>query len=66
MKKSLLLFSLLLSGSWLMAQTPTYADDVAAIIFEKCTGCHRLGGAGDIAGSPGSLMTYTQAYNNRT
>ncbi len=42
----------------LSAQTPTYADDVAAILFEKCTPCHHTGGV-----APFPLMTYSEAFN---
>ena len=34
----------------------TYADNVAAILFDKCTSCHHNGGI-----APFSLMTYTEA-----
>ena len=34
----------------------TYADDIAAILFDKCTSCHHNGGI-----APFSLMTYSQA-----
>ncbi|BDS13555.1 T9SS type A sorting domain-containing protein [Aureispira anguillae] len=36
------------------AQTQTYADDVAQIIFDNCTSCHHNGGI-----APFSLMNYT-------
>ncbi|QQR87624.1 MAG: hypothetical protein IPJ76_05195 [Flavobacteriales bacterium] len=42
------------------AQSPTWADDVACIVYTHCTPCHHDGGAGHF-----SLMTYTNAYNAR-
>ncbi len=43
----------------LQAQNPTWADDVACIVYSHCTSCHNPGGSG-----PFSLMTYTDAVNN--
>lgn len=37
------------------SQAQTYADDVATILFENCTSCHRQGGV-----APMSLMTYSE------
>lgn len=54
-----LAFFLLLATNKANAQT--YADDVAAIIFDKCTKCHHTGGVG-----PFPLMTYTQVANKST
>lgn len=42
------------------AQTPTWADDVACIVYSHCTTCHRDGGAG-----PFALETYAQAFVKR-
>jgi len=39
-----------------IAQTPTWSDDVACIVYSHCTTCHRDGGIG-----PFSLMTYAEA-----
>ncbi|MFK7797707.1 MAG: FlgD immunoglobulin-like domain containing protein [Aureispira sp.] len=52
--KQLLFLTLLLSMGQLSAQT--YADDIAALFFDKCTSCHHAGGIG-----PFSLMSYTDA-----
>lgn len=41
------------------ADTPTYARDVAPILFRNCTACHRPGGIG-----PMSLLTYADARDN--
>ncbi|MEO6167765.1 MAG: T9SS type A sorting domain-containing protein [Chitinophagales bacterium] len=41
------------------AQTPTWADDVATIIYNNCSNCHREGGIG-----PFTLMSYEDAVNN--
>lgn len=38
---------------------PTFAKDVAPILYENCTGCHRQGGLG-----PFSLMDYDSAKAN--
>jgi len=43
------------------AQTPTWANDIAPILYSKCTSCHHTGGL-----APNSLMTYAQAFNYRT
>lgn len=40
------------------AQSPTWADDIAPILYAKCTTCHHTGGM-----APNSLMTYAQAFN---
>lgn len=56
----ILLLALLLRGSIVTAQTPTYADQVACILFTHCTPCHHPGGAGHF-----SLMTYADAYSDR-
>ena len=58
MKKFLTLIALC-SGFFLnilSAQTPTWAEKVAPILFKSCTGCHHAGGA-----APFSLTTYTDA-----
>jgi hypothetical protein len=41
------------------AQTPTWSDDVATIIYNNCSNCHRDGGIG-----PFALMSYDDAMNN--
>lgn len=57
MKKLLLI--ILGSSFTLSAQNPTWADDVACIVYSHCTSCHNPGGSG-----PFSLMNYTDAVNN--
>lgn len=59
MKKifSILLFILLINIK-LQAQTPTYADDIACIMYSHCTKCHHPGGIG-----PMSLMDYNETAN---
>jgi hypothetical protein len=42
------------------AQTPTWADDVACIVYSHCTSCHRDGGI-----APFALETYAQAFTKR-
>lgn len=49
-----------LSAFGVQAQTPTWADQVACILYSHCTPCHHEGGAGHF-----SLMTYADAYANR-
>lgn len=44
----------------LRAQGPTWAKDIAPILYTNCTGCHHVG-----ALAPNPLMTYTEAYNYR-
>jgi hypothetical protein len=60
MKKALLLsccFMVLgLSG---FAQTPTWAQDIAPILYSKCTSCHHPGGL-----APFPLLSYSDALNN--
>jgi len=56
-------FSLLLCSlatSWqTSAQSPTWSDDVASIIYNNCSNCHHEGGIG-----PFALMSYEDAFNN--
>ena len=49
--KSLLLLTFVITSSLSFSQT--WADDVAQIVYEKCTKCHHSGGVG-----PFPLMTY--------
>ena len=54
----------LLSGVGLFAatanaQAPTWADDVACIVYSHCTSCHHVGG---ISGEDLDLTEYTGAY----
>lgn len=42
-----------------MAQVPTWSDQVASIIYNNCSSCHREGGIG-----PFSLMSYDDAVTN--
>jgi len=44
------------SGFGAAEQTPTFARDVAPILFEHCAPCHHPGGAG-----PFSLLSYSEA-----
>jgi hypothetical protein len=50
---------LLLAAQFSQAQTPTWSDDVANIVYNKCSSCHHIGGAG-----PFSLMTYSETASN--
>jgi len=42
-----------------VAQTPNFSENIAAIIYENCTGCHRPGEIG-----PFSLITYEDVSSN--
>lgn len=50
-----LIFTFLLFSVSSFAQTPTWADDVAEIVYNKCSKCHHAGGVG-----PFSLTTYAE------
>ena len=54
--------ALLLSPFMANAQAPTWADDVACIVYSHCTGCHRPGG---ISGEQLNLTSYDQALAHR-
>ncbi len=56
---SVLLAALLLASGGLRAQTPTYAEDVAPIIFKNCVSCHR---DGEIAPFP--MTTYEETVRH--
>ena len=43
----------------LFGQTPTYSEDIAPIIYNKCLQCHHSGGI-----APLSLETYADAISN--
>jgi hypothetical protein len=57
----LALMSLLSLQLPLQAQEPTWADDIACIIYQNCSSCHNDEGVG-----PFSLMSYSDAYNFRS
>jgi Copper type II ascorbate-dependent monooxygenase, C-terminal domain len=56
------LASILLAPCLAFAQAPTWADDVACIVYSHCTSCHHPGG---IASEQVNLTDYTAAYYNR-
>ena len=58
MKNLILILSLLL-GCSVMAQNPTWSDDVACIVYSHCTSCHNPNGSG-----PFSLLTYADAVSH--
>lgn len=43
-----------------MAQSPTWAEDIAPILYRNCTSCHHEGGL-----APFSLISYSDALNNK-
>ncbi len=53
--------SILLVHTTCMGQTPTWADNIAPIIYKNCTSCHHTGGV-----APFSLMTYNQVSNSKS
>lgn len=59
MKKLYILVILLVSGISASAQTPTWANDIAPILYANCTSCHNPNGI-----APFSLMDYNDAANN--
>ncbi|MBX7107923.1 MAG: T9SS type A sorting domain-containing protein [Chitinophagales bacterium] len=59
MKRNILLLYTLFSAMQLRAQEPTWSSDVATIIYDNCSSCHREGGIG-----PFPLMSYDDALTN--
>lgn len=59
MKKLLLSFFVAIGATQVQnvqAQTPTWSEDIAPILYNNCTTCHHDGGL-----APNSLMSYSQA-----
>lgn len=55
------LLAIFFLSTWpVLAQVPTWSDDVACIVYSHCSTCHHDGGPGHF-----NLMTYTDAYFNR-
>ncbi|MFZ4633256.1 MAG: T9SS type A sorting domain-containing protein [Saprospiraceae bacterium] len=62
MKNILVLLSLCCLAQYSTAQTtPTWASDIAPILYDHCVSCHRAGGVGGF-----SLETWTDAKNKAT
>ena len=61
MRKALLL-SLLVIGLRAQAQVPTWADDVACIVYSHCATCHNPNGIG---GEHLTLMSYAEAESRK-
>ena len=59
MKKSLLLASVIFLVRLLPANNPTWAQDVAPILYAHCTTCHHPGSI-----APFSLLSYNDAYSH--
>ncbi|MEI6411600.1 MAG: hypothetical protein WCR52_19580, partial [Bacteroidota bacterium] len=58
--KTILFLSILfIRAVSLQAQTPTWAADVAPILYDHCVSCHRVGGVGSFP-----LETWSDAKNN--
>ncbi|OWY23393.1 hypothetical protein C7N43_03295 [Sphingobacteriales bacterium UPWRP_1] len=55
---SFLLLACCLQG--LIAQTPTWSEHIAPILYTNCTKCHHNGGI-----APFSLLTYADAYDHQ-
>lgn len=51
------LFLVIAATKPLSAQTPTWAENIAPILYNNCTSCHHAGGL-----APNSLMTYGDAF----
>ena len=60
MQRTLLLLLLLTGLSGLSAQSVNWATDIAPILYENCTKCHRDGGLGHF-----SLVGYGNAFSKR-
>jgi hypothetical protein len=60
MKKILTLLLALTSVLSVSAQTPTWSDQIASLVFEKCGYCHHPAGL-----APFSLLTYNDAFLRR-
>ncbi len=58
MKSFLLLSVFCIANLIANAQTPTWAEDVAPILYANCTKCHHTNGAGHFP-----LITFSDAYN---
>ncbi|HWB63930.1 MAG TPA: hypothetical protein VG603_10495, partial [Chitinophagales bacterium] len=62
MKKTFTLFFAIAFAFATQAQTTvTWAQDIAPILYQSCTKCHHNGGL-----APFALLTYNDAYNQRT
>lgn len=59
MKKALLLFACLYWQFSVIAQTPTWSQDIAPIFYAHCTSCHHTGSI-----APFPLLTYSDAYSH--
>jgi hypothetical protein len=59
MKQLLTLALVIFTGFSLSAQNPTWAEDIAPILYANCTKCHNPNGI-----APFSLLSYTDAANN--
>jgi hypothetical protein len=59
MKNFLLLAVFISAVQNAQAQAPAWSSDVASIIYDKCSSCHREGGIG-----PFTLMSYEDAVNH--
>ena len=54
-------FAVLLTSTAFSQGTPTWSDQIAQLVYEKCGYCHHPGGI-----APFSLLNYTDAYNLRS
>ena len=57
MRKLLLIACAVVLSNQIQAQTVTWAQDIAPILYANCTKCHNPNGAGHF-----SLLTYSEAY----
>ena len=57
MKRFPLFFCMLLLSAVAFAQTPTWSEDIACIVYSHCSSCHNDNGV-----APFSLMSYSDAF----
>ena len=60
MNRNILVVSMMLAActpTWLCADSPTFSGDIATIVYEKCSTCHRPDSSG-----PFSLISYNDVF----
>lgn len=59
--KPIILCMMLCGGMLLRAQNPTWADDIACLVYSHCSPCHNANGS-----APFPLMSYSDVVSNAT